>query len=402
MINRVLQSPVEESLRQFPVVGLIGSRQTGKTTLAKAIAAKRPDKAIYLDLERPSDLTALSDAELYLEHHSQRLVIVDEIQRRPDLFPLLRALVDADPRPGRFLILGSASPTLKRQSAESLAGRIRYHELTPLLWSEIEAHEGEATRDGMERLWRRGGYPKSLLAPTEAESFEWRKSFIETHLERDIPQLGIRVPAPLLYRFWLMLAHNHGQLWNANAIANSLGVSAGAVRHYLDILQDTFMVRQLSPRVGNLKKRLVKSPKVYLRDSGLLHTLLRIDSQECLMGHPSVGASWEGWIIEQLASMIPENWTCSFYRTAAGAEIDLVIDAMAGEPPIAIEVKHSLSPKPSRGFWSALADLGSRHAFVVYPGDEFYPLGENVFALPARELGRILAIGPSTHSGVEL
>jgi len=395
MIHRILQASIEQSLRQFPVVGLIGSRQSGKTTLAKAIAAERPDQVVYLDLERPSDLTALDDAELYLEHHARRLVIVDEIQRRPDLFPLLRALVDANPHPGRFLILGSASPMLKRQSAESLAGRIRYHELTPLLWSEIEPRQGEATRETtMEELWRRGGYPKSMLAPTEAESFGWRKAFIETHLERDIPQLGIRVPSAALYRFWLMLAHSHGQLWNASAIANSLGVSAKTVRHYLDILQDTFMVRLLLPSVRNLKKRLVKASKVYLRDTGLLHALLRIDSQETLIGHPSVGASWEGWIIEQLSAMAPESWTFSFYRTAAGAEVDFVMESMPGSPPIAVEIKYSLSPKPSKGFWSGLSDLGSGRAFVVYPGDEYYPLGKDVFALPARELERVFATGP--------
>ncbi len=215
MIQRNLQTTVENSLKQFPVVGLVGSRQVGKTTLAKAIAADRPDRAVYLDLERPSDLIALDNAELYLEHYVERLVILDEIQRKPELFPLLRALVDADRRPGRFLILGSASPALRRQSAESLAGRIAYHELTPLLWNEVEPLESGVMRGKVERLWRRGGYPQSFLADSESQSVAWRQQFIQTHLERDIPQLGIRIPAAALYRFWLMLAHCHGQLWRA-------------------------------------------------------------------------------------------------------------------------------------------------------------------------------------------
>jgi uncharacterized protein len=394
MIQRAIETAVNDSLRRFPVVGLIGSRQAGKTTLAKVIAEQGRDQTVYLDLERPSDWEKLDEAELYLERLADRLVILDEVQRKPELFPLLRALVDADNRPGRFLILGSASPAMKRQSAESLAGRICYHELTPLLWRELQPEQVKGTRQEMETLWRRGGYPRSLLADTEAASFAWREAFIQTHLERDLPQLGIRVPAAALHRFWLMLAHAHGQLWHASRIASNLGVSARTVRHYLDILQDTFMVRSLPPWFRNVKKRLVKASKVYLRDSGLLHVLLKIDSQDSLMGHPSVGASWEGWVMEQIMAMIPRSWVCSFFRTAAGAEIDLVIEPMAGTAPIAVEIKFSASPKPSKGFWSALADLKSQRAFVVYPGNEYYPLGQNAFALPARELHRILATGP--------
>jgi predicted AAA+ superfamily ATPase len=378
-------------------VGLIGSRQAGKTTLAKALVTQRGEGAVYLDLERPSDLLKLNEAELYLESLAGRCVVLDEIQRKPDLFPLLRAVVDDRAAPGQFLILGSAAPALRRQSSESLAGRIAYHELTPIQWREIAATPDNAANDTatirqeMERLWRRGGYPNALLAEDEATSWQWRNNFIETHLDRDIPQLGYRVSAAALYRFWLMLAHVHGNLWDASNIARGLGVSARTTGHYLDVLEDTFMVRRLPPCFRNLKKRLVKSSKVYLRDSGLLHAMLRIPDQETLTVHPAVGASWEGWVIEQVIGLVPDHWMCSFYRTAAGAEMDLVIEPVQGLPPIAVEIKYSAAPKTTKGFWSAVADLQPRRTFVVYPGNEFYPIDQNIFALPAHELHRIPA-----------
>ena len=384
MIPRRIESGVVSSLRQFPVVGIVGARQVGKTTFAKSIAARRQG-TIYLDLELPSDVAKLEEAELYLRRHSRALVVLDEIQRMPQLFPLIRALVDESRRQGRFLVLGSAAPSLTRQSAESLAGRIEYHELTPFALSEIGAAESNYPK-----LWTRGGYPLSYLAESDGASLRWRQAFIQTHLERDLPALGVRVPATMLRRFWQMLAHAHGQLWNASKIAASLGVSPPAARHYLDILQDTFMIRQLQPFHANLKKRLVKSPKVYLRDPGLLHALLGIGSHDELLGHPSAGASWEGFVTEQILSSVPASWGSFFYRTSAGAEIDLILVPRA-DRFLAVEIKHSLDPRPGRGFWSAHEDLRPRKGFVVYPGAERFPLGKDVLALPISELERIWA-----------
>lgn len=371
-------------LGQFPAVGLIGARQVGKTTLAGMIAEQTGGQAAYLDLERPSDLDKLAEPELYLRPHANRLVILDEIHRRPNLFPVLRSLIDEDRRNGRFLILGSASPDLMRQSSESLAGRIAYHELTPFNLLEVDRD-----RD-LTALWTRGGFPESYLAETDDASFRWRDAFIQTHLERDMPSLGIRVSPTALRRFWQMVAHCHAQLWNGNQIASSLGVSAPTVRHYLDILQDTFMVRQLQPYHANLKKRLVKRPKVYLRDSGLLHALLGVTDFDALNGHPAAGASWEGWVIEQILGIIPSHWHTHFYRTSKGAEIDLLLFPQLHRTPIAIEIKYSMTPKPTKGFHVALDDLGVQRAFVIYPGTDTYPLGAKASALPVTQIERIL------------
>jgi predicted AAA+ superfamily ATPase len=384
MIKRSLENDILLSLDQFPAAGIIGSRQAGKTTLALMIAQNRPDRVIYLDLERPSDLAKLGDAELYLRSVADSLVIIDEIQRRPDLFPVLRALIDEQRRPGRFLILGSASPALLKQSSESLAGRIVYHELKPFSLQEV----GTAP-EVVNRLWNRGGYPESFLAPSDDASLKWREAFIQTYLERDIPNLGLHIPAATLRRFWLMLAHCQGQLWNASKIAASLGVDSKTARRYLDVLEDTFLVRQLPPLHANLKKRLVKSPKVYLRDSGLLHALLGLQSYEQLLGHPAAGASWEGWCLEQVLSVVPANTDACFYRTVAGAEIDLVLQLPGGTARMAVEAKFSLDPRPAKGFWSALEDLRAARSFVVYPGTEFYPLGAAAWALPASQIARL-------------
>lgn len=378
-MKRQLEAEVVRSLAQFPVVGLVGPRQSGKTTLAKQIAKTNVKGSLYLDLEKPSDLAKLEDAELYFSRHTDKLIILDEVQRRPDVFPLLRALVDTNKRKGRFLLLGSAAPDLTRQASESLAGRIVYHELTPFTLADIQPKAAN-----LDRLWQRGGFPLSYLAASERESFRWREAFIQTYLESDIPQLGLRVPSTALRRFWTMLAHSHGQLWNGAKIAAALGVSNPTVRHYLDILQDTFIVRQLQPYHANTKKRLIKSPKIYLRDSGILHTLLHLPESDDLLGHPIVGASWEGWVIEQVLAIMPSTWQASFYRTSAGAEIDLVLER--GNERIAIEIKHSLDPRPGRGFWSALADLGEARAYVIYPGKERYPLAPNVEVVPATQL----------------
>ena len=382
MISRTLHNAIVTPLKKYPVVGLLGSRQVGKTTLAKSVREAVARDAIYLDLELPSDWNKLHDSELYLRQFSETLVIIDEIQRMPSLFPVIRALVDQNRVGGRFLILGSASPDLLRRSSESLAGRIIYHELTPFNLYETDS-------DQIERLWLRGGYPESYLADNDEESFVWRESYIKTYLEMDIPQLGIRIPSVQLRRFWTMLAHSHGQLWNGNKIAGSIGVSAPTVRHYLDILENTFVVRRLLPYHANVKKRLIKSPKVYIRDSGLLHTLLRIGNFDDLQGHPVLGSSWESFVIEQIIGLLPNHREVYFYRTNAGAEIDLVFFDKKNKP-VAIEIKYSLSPAVSRGYWNACEDLSCKKGFIIYPGNERYPVGRNVFAMPVRELARIL------------
>lgn len=383
MIKRSCTPQLLSLLTEFPAVGLIGARQVGKTTLAGMVAAQVDQPTVHLDLERPSDLDRLGEPELYLRPYADRLVILDEIHRRPGLFPVLRSLIDEQRRNGRFLVLGSASPDLMRQSSESLAGRIAYHELT--LFSLLEV---DRDRD-LRTLWTRGGFPDSFLAKTDEASFRWRQAFIQTHLERDMPALGIRVSSTALRRFWQMLAHCHGQLWNGSRVASSLGVSAPTVRHYLDILQDTFMIRQLQPYYANLKKRLVKSPKVYLRDSGLLHALLGITGFDALNGHPSAGASWEGWVIEQVLATMPAHWHSYFYRTSRGAEMDLILFPQLHQAPIAIEIKYSMTPKPTKGFHIAMDDLGAQRAYVIYPGTEPYPLAANTTALPATQIERI-------------
>lgn len=383
MIHRRLSAKLQQSLAEFPVTALLGPRQVGKTTLARLVAFDLlPDKAVYLDLELPSDLAKLAEPELYLRGHHDRLVVIDEVQRTPELFPLLRALVDQDRRPGRFLLLGSASPELSRFGAESLAGRIIYHELSPLSLDETGS-------DGITQLWTRGGYPLSFLAANDGESLRWREAFIATYLERDIPQLGIRVPTTMLRRFWTMIAHHHGNLWNSSAIANALGVSSPAASRYLDILCDTFIVRQLAPFSANLKKRLVKSPKVYVRDSGLLHALLGIHNHEQLQGHPVAGASWEGMVIEQILAILPTEIEPFFYRTSAGAEVDLLLVPRSGAP-LPIEIKHSLSPKVSKGFHTVMDDLKCDRGFTIYPGTETYQMTGRITALPVTMLTELL------------
>jgi hypothetical protein len=382
MIPRSLESAVRASLRRFPVVGLVGARQTGKTTLARKLLRAMPGGAVLVDLERPSDLAKLAEPELYLEPLAGRLVVLDEAQRLPGLFPVLRALVDARRRPGRFLLLGSASPDLLRQSAESLAGRIAYHELGPFALHEVgSAHAA--------RLWLRGGFPGSFLARSGIASLAWREAFIATHLERDLPQLGIRVPAANLRRFWLMLAHGHAQLWNASRIGASLGLTVPTMRHYLDILSATFMVRELAPFHANLRKRLVKSPKVYVRDSGLLHALLGLGTRDDVLAHPASGASWEGWVIEQILALAPAGSRASFFRTAAGAEIDLLLERPGGST-LAFEIKRSAAPRASRGLLTAMQDLGLKKAHVVCPVRERFTLAAGVDALPVEELPRVL------------
>jgi predicted AAA+ superfamily ATPase len=370
-IPRQLEHEIQECLQDFPVVALLGPRQCGKSTLAKALIKDKKD-AVYLDLERPADLHKLSEPELFFAESEGKLFCLDEIQRIPELFAPLRSIVDTKSRNGQFLLLGSASRDLIQQSSESLAGRIAYLELSPLLFSEVAATGHPYT---LNELWVRGGFPDSLLSRTEKSSRRWRENFIRTFLERDIPQLGFHIPAKMIQRVWQMCAHNQGQLLNSSQLGSSLGVSHTTLRSYIDLLEQTFMVRVLQPFSANIKKRLVKSPKVYLRDSGILHTLLKIDDYSDLLGHPVFGASWETIVLENIIAAMPD-WKPFFYRTAAGAEIDLLL--IRGERRIAIECKASMTPGVTRGFWNALDDLNVESATIIAPVEESYPLKKNV------------------------
>ena len=375
MIARTLAPHLSADLARSPAVALLGPRQVGKTTLALAVARDRD--ALYLDLESEQDRAKLAQPELYLADHRDRLVILDEVHRAPGLFPVLRGLIDQGRRDGRrtgqYLLLGSASPDLLRQSGETLAGRISYLELTPFTALELE---GNRTDD----LWVRGGFPESLLADSTASSLRWRQDFIRTYLERDIPQFGPRIAAETLRRFWIMLAHYQGGMLNAAQFARNLGVDVKTVVRYLDLLVDLFLVRRLPPWHANLGKRLVKSPKVYVRDSGLVHALLAIPDKETLQAHPVVGQSWECFVIENLLSATSDQAQGYFYRTGGGAEIDLVLSWPDGRL-WAIEVKRSLSPRPERGFHAACDDLNPERKWVVYPGSERYRLAPDIEAL---------------------
>jgi predicted AAA+ superfamily ATPase len=384
MIERELHSQITDSLQHFPAVGLVGARQVGKTTLAQTIAQRWPGKILYLDLERPTDYSALKEPELFLSRNTDKLVIIDEVQLRPDLFPILRSLIDMDRRPARFLLLGSSSPDLMRQSGESLAGRIAYHELSPFLLSELSP-------DKMDLLWMRGGFPNSTLAVSDRVSIQWRQDFIMTYLQRDLSFMGydVRIPVVKLRRFWQMLAHNHAQLLNLSQLAMNMELSRQSIRKYLDILHETFMLRQLQPFSVNVKKRLVKSPKIFIRDSGILHTLLNIKSFHELMANPILGASWEAFCLEQILCRMPRPWEAFFYRSQAGAEIDLILQPRFAQPPISVEFKYSQSPKLTKGFWEAKEDLKPAASYVIYPGAHQYPLAPSVEALPLNQIHRI-------------
>ena len=382
MIPRRLYSRLHDLLSEYPAVALIGPRQVGKTTLAWQIADALD--SVYLDLESPSDLAKLSDPELYLADHQHRLVILDEVHRTPGLFHVLRGLIDRGRRGGRgvgrFLLLGSASMELLRQSGESLAGRIAYLELGPLDVTEVGSSDWAP-------LWVRGGFPDSFLSADDRRSFLWRQNFIRTYLERDIPQFGPRIPAETLRRFWMMLAHAQGGLLNAAALARGLGVDGKTVSRYLDLMSDLLLVRRLPPWRKNAGKRLVKSPKVYVRDSGIVHALLGLTFKEDLLGHPVVGASWEGFVIETLVSRLPDGSEASYYRSSGGAEIDLIV-TLPGRRPWAIEIKRSLNPRPRRGFHSGCSDVRPDAKFVVYPGAEPYRITPDTEAVPLHDLAR--------------
>lgn len=387
MITRRIAPEVVSLLNQYPAVVLTGPRQVGKTTLALAVAEGRD--AVYLDLESESDRARLSEPELYLGDHADDLVILDEIHRTPGIFEALRGVIDRGRREGkgtgRFLLLGSAAIELLAQSGETLAGRVAFAELAPFDVTEVGS-------DLLDPLWIRGGFPESFLASSDQASLRWRRDFIRTYLEREIPQLGPRVPAETLRRLWTMLAHQQGGLLNAAHLARGLGVSGATVAHYLDLMVDLLLVRRLPPRLTNALKRLVRSPKVYLRDSGLVHALLGLADKEAALGHPVAGASWEGLVVENVVGMIDGRAEASFYRTSGGAEVDLVLTWSDGRE-WAVEVKRSLAPKLERGARAALDDIEPERAFVVYPGEERYPLAEAVEAIGLASLCAEVAAG---------
>ncbi len=377
---------LREDLASTPAVALLGPRQAGKTTVAHELAQQSDN--VYLDLESELDRAKLASPELYLAERLDRLVVLDEVHRVPGLFPVLRGLIDRARRSGRrsglYLLLGSASLDLLQQAGESLAGRIAYRELTPFNVQELP--EAEHTR-----LWVRGGFPESYLARTPAASLRWRQDFIRTYVERDIPLFGGRVGSEALRRLWGMLAHQQGALVNASVLARSLALDMRTVNRYLDLLVEMFLVRRLEPWHANLGKRLTKSPKLYVRDSGLLHALLGLPDEEALLGHPAVGASWEGFVLENLIAAAGTSASAHFYRTSGGAEVDLLLNWPSGEC-WAIEVKRSLAPKVERGFHSACEDLQPTRKLVIYPGDEPFPLGHGVQAMPLATLCHELAM----------
>ena len=377
MYQRQSQQKLIQRLQQFPAVGLLGPRQVGKTTLAFAQKALYPD-ALYLDLELPSAQRQMDDPEAFLMAHAQQLVILDEVQRMPELFGILRGVIDQRRRmgqaSGQFLLLGSATGVLMQQSSESLAGRVAYVELPPLLAFEI--FTDLPTVADLNALWVRGGFPMSWLAPTDADSMTWREAFIATYLEKDIPALGPRIPSTTLRRLWTMLAHHQGELLDLSKLAAALAISGQTVSRYIDLLCDLMLVRRLPAWHGNVSKRLIRSPKVYVRDSGVVHALLGLSTLDALLGHPVAGSSWEGFVMEQLINAAPQA-EVSFYRTSNGAEADLVL-TFRNQQTWVIEIKRSSAPTLSRGFYQAATDLRAVRKLLVAPVAQTYPLKEGI------------------------
>jgi predicted AAA+ superfamily ATPase len=382
MFERKSALQIRQQLGLSPAVAILGARQIGKTTLAKQIAAEFPD-SIYLDLENAQARAKLEQADVFFEANRNRLVVLDEIQNAPELFSTMRGEIDADRRPGRFLILGSASFKLLQQS-QSLAGRLALVDMAPLLLSEV--HQ---SFEDIQTLWVRGGFPGSYTAPQDDASWLWRDAFVRHFLHSDLPALGINVEPELMRRFWRMVAHLHGQLFNASSIAASLGVSSPTVTRYLDHLVLSLMLRRLEPFHANLGKRLVKSPKIYVRDSGLLHYLLGMRNVHDLMGHPNTGASWEGFCIEQICNHLPTGASVSFYRTAAGAELDVVVET--GRETIGFEIKFSSAPKVSKGFWQACEDIGVHKAYVMAPVQEGWAMAKDVQVVSPLDIPMLLS-----------
>ena len=384
MIKRRLQGNIEASIARNPAVALMGPRQVGKTTLALDIADSHP--AVYVDLENPRDLAKISDITSFHAENRDKLIILDEVQRAPEIFTPIRGIIDIERRRGndngQFLFLGAAAIDLLAQSSESLAGRIAYVELHPV--DALEYLSKEKKTNNSERkfnqLWLRGGFPRSLLASSQQDSFEWRENFIRTYLERDIPQLGPRIPAETLRRFWTMLAHQQGGLLNASKLAGNLNVSGTTVARYLDLMVDLLLIRRLQPWMSNAGKRLTRSPKIYVRDSGVLHALLHIHTVNDLLGHPVVGGSWEGFVIENILSITPAHIFPFFYNSPGGAKIDLLLE-FPNRETWAIEIKRNSAPSLSKGFYTACADVNATHRFVVYAGQDRFPMGHETTAI---------------------
>jgi len=378
MIKRKFEeNKIAGLLKKYPVVGLIGARQVGKTTLARGIVRNAAGPATVFDLENPEDLARLSDPMLALKN-LEGLVIIDEVQKVPDIFQVIRVLADRPGKKAKFLILGSASPELLKQSAESLSGRIAYHELSGFSLDEV----GEKD---IEKLWLRGTFPRSFISRSLEDSVEWRKSFIKTYLERDLPQLGISVSSQTLRRFWNMIAHYHAQIWNASEFARSFGVADTTIRHYLDILASTFVVRQLPPWHENISKRQVKSPKVYISDSGILHNLLNIREKNDLLSHPKLGASWEGFILNQIIHILRVDIDeCYFWATHAGAELDLLV--VRGRKRTGFEIKFTSSPKVTPSMKIAVRDLKLNRLYLIHAGDKSYQVAGKIYAIASKNM----------------
>jgi len=378
MINRPLELTILlKLLKANPVVGILGARQVGKTTLARLLQKQINCESHYYDLENPEDEAQFHEPMLLLKP-LRGIVIIDEIQRMPELFQILRVFADREKTPARFLVLGSASPELLRQSCESLAGRIAYHELKGFSMEEVGILN-------YEKLWLRGGFPKSYLSSALRQSHEWRQNFIKSFLERDLPQLGVNIQSTTLRRFWNMLAHYHGQIWNASELGRSFGVADTTVRNYLDLFTAALVMRQLQPWHENIRKRQVKSPKVYFIDSGILHAILNIRAKSDLLSHPKIGASWEGFVIEQLRHHLRADLEeCFFWATHSGAELDLLV--IRGKTRLGFEIKRTVSPRVTPSMLSAIKDLNLKHLDIIYAGEKTYPLGKNIRAVPIQRM----------------
>ncbi len=381
MIVRAIENTVLAYIEYFPCVGIVGARQVGKTTLVKSIQTKIPKKSQYIDVELPEDRLKLTEPSIYLSRFSDQLIIIDEIQQQPELFPILRSLIDQNRQPGRFLILGSASPTILSRSGESLAGRIIYTELNPLSISEVGA-------ENWEMHWLKGGFPDAYLMP-EMPSWAWRNSFINTYISRDLPQIGLNVSPVMIEKLLQMLASVHGELLNESMIAKSLGVTVATVGRYIDFLENSYLIRRLYSYHPNIRKRLVKAPKVYFRDTGLLHRLLSVNSTEALYSNPMAGNSFEGYVIQQIIAHLNENTKPYFYRTADGAEMDLVL-VKGTQAFVSIEIKLSNAPKITRGNRVSIMDLQTLHNFVVTPSASTYPLDNEVIITDLQHIFRQL------------
>lgn len=371
MVERYIFKDLLEIIEEFPVVGIVGPRQVGKTTLAKLLSKQIKKETIFLDLENPRDASKLTDPLLFFENNQTKCIIIDEVQINKELFPIIRTVVDQQREPGRFILLGSASPELIRDSSESLAGRIYYKELTPFHFKEIN----EIVT--YQKHWLYGGYPEALLTESPTKSKRWRRSFIKTYIERDLPMLGLSSKTSDIHRLFRMISHIHGQQLNYNTLSKSLGLSSPTIKKQVDFLEHSYIIRLLEPYYFNTSKRLVKSPKIYIRDTGLLHSLLEIDDNEYLFGHPIIGNSWEGYVIEQVAAVLPEDYSLNYYRTQQGAELDLVVCKNL-RPILGIEIKLSSNPKFSVGNEISLQDLGLDKGYIVVPETEGYFLKKNV------------------------